>query len=412
MRYPAMIGNVSVFVDESSMSFGRRVDSQEYPYRDTPWTDDLGRKQRVYTLNAFILGDDIEQQREALIAELEQRGTKIIVHPRFGSVSVQIGSVTWRASSRTTREDFSIECVEPNEQSQTQTTTNTLATVSQTVDDNLASHSQHFSERFSIANAPQFVSDDAKAFINNGLDSLRNINGTLQGVIAPVSDIAFAIDEIASELDQIIKAPQSLAAALVSVVLETFSLFDTVDSAISSYENLGAIWGDVEPIPNASANSNNSFSNNNTATRQQQQTNRTAVVELFNRAALTATVLAVARQAAAVNVVDVSQSPFSSYDNAVAVRDRLLMGINEQQLDADYETYESLSQLASNFYSHINSHGLTLPRLRQLAVRNEPALVLAYRLYGDATRAEDIVERNNIRNALFINERELEVASA
>jgi hypothetical protein len=65
---------------------GRRVTEHDYPYRDTIWAEDLGKLPRRFAFQAFLIGDDVYQQRDAMIAACEQPGEGTLVHPTLGPV--------------------------------------------------------------------------------------------------------------------------------------------------------------------------------------------------------------------------------------------------------------------------------------------------------------------------------------
>jgi prophage DNA circulation protein len=75
------------FVTEADQTItGRRIALHEYPYRDTVWAEDLGRLPRRFVFTAFLVGDDVYQQRNAMVQACEQVGKGTLVHPTFGSV--------------------------------------------------------------------------------------------------------------------------------------------------------------------------------------------------------------------------------------------------------------------------------------------------------------------------------------
>ena len=43
-------------VTSSDFKVGRRTQTFEYPQRDTPFTEDLGRSKRTITLTAYVIG--------------------------------------------------------------------------------------------------------------------------------------------------------------------------------------------------------------------------------------------------------------------------------------------------------------------------------------------------------------------
>ena len=74
------------FLDSGETAAGRRVAIHEYPYRDDAWAEDLGKLPRRFTVQAFIVGDDVYQQRDAMLRACEQAGAGTLVHPTLGSI--------------------------------------------------------------------------------------------------------------------------------------------------------------------------------------------------------------------------------------------------------------------------------------------------------------------------------------
>ena len=85
----ASFRGVPFFVDKPTAKGGRRVANHQYAKRDKPYAEDMGRKQRRYTLDAYTLGDGAMDDRDALIEAMETAGAGTLVHPTFGSVQVQ-----------------------------------------------------------------------------------------------------------------------------------------------------------------------------------------------------------------------------------------------------------------------------------------------------------------------------------
>lgn len=77
-------------VEEDAGAVGRRGRTHEYPFRDTPYDEDLGRRARRYAFKAFVIGDDADAQRDALIAAIEAKGPGQLVHPSLGRIQVAV----------------------------------------------------------------------------------------------------------------------------------------------------------------------------------------------------------------------------------------------------------------------------------------------------------------------------------
>lgn len=63
----------------------------EYPNRDQPWVEDLGRSPRVINVSGFIVGEDIVLRRDRMIAAAEAPGdVRELNHPTYGLLRVNL----------------------------------------------------------------------------------------------------------------------------------------------------------------------------------------------------------------------------------------------------------------------------------------------------------------------------------
>lgn len=98
---PASFRGVPFGVLGSEAKFGRRLSVHEYPYRDKPWVEDLGRKTRPFSLTGFLVADslvygggEVLAQRDAMAAAAEQSGSGILIHPTYGELTVSLETVS------------------------------------------------------------------------------------------------------------------------------------------------------------------------------------------------------------------------------------------------------------------------------------------------------------------------------
>lgn len=82
--------------------FGRRTAIHDYPYRDTVWAEDLGRSARGLRVTGFLVeesgiygGGDVIAQRDRLIGVAEAPGDAELVHPTFGRLTVALLSMSY-----------------------------------------------------------------------------------------------------------------------------------------------------------------------------------------------------------------------------------------------------------------------------------------------------------------------------
>ncbi len=77
--------------------YGRKIALHEYPYRDMPWAEDLGRATRHKTITGFIVENDLVTGTtdvlvvvQAMIAAAEMPGPATLIHPTLGELSIAL----------------------------------------------------------------------------------------------------------------------------------------------------------------------------------------------------------------------------------------------------------------------------------------------------------------------------------
>lgn len=80
---PASFRGIQFFVETSNYGSGRRGVTHEFPGRDVPYREDLGRKVRTYKTDAYLVGTTYTTTRDQLISALEQYGSGKLIHPYY-----------------------------------------------------------------------------------------------------------------------------------------------------------------------------------------------------------------------------------------------------------------------------------------------------------------------------------------
>lgn len=98
---PASFKGVGFKVDVGAKLIGRRLVGHEFPKKNIPFGEDMGRKQRHITVTAYIISGptvpDYRIDRDALVEAIETEGEGILVLPTMGDQGLflaGIGSVT------------------------------------------------------------------------------------------------------------------------------------------------------------------------------------------------------------------------------------------------------------------------------------------------------------------------------
>jgi prophage DNA circulation protein len=103
---PASWRGVPFQVNGDDAEFGRHVVMHEYPQRNKPYAEDLGRKFRKFKLDAWVCADRTNgfnpwPERDALIEAIEAGDVGTLVHPFWGSLQGHIVSVAVKQTSTT-----------------------------------------------------------------------------------------------------------------------------------------------------------------------------------------------------------------------------------------------------------------------------------------------------------------------
>lgn len=368
-------------IDAHDQGGGRRLALHEYPLRDEPYAEDLGRKAREFSVDCYVVGADYMADRDAMLAALDEYGPGVLVHPYLGTQTVAVQSYRLR---ETTREGgmamFSITFVEAGRAAEPDSVTDTAGDVGTAADAAVASAQTDFADTFSFSGKPQFVSDAATTMLEGGIKELRSLSGRISAATQPISDFSASLDRLGSELSTLIRTPATLASRVAGVVVALGGVASDVTGAINAYRTLWP-FGNDEPAVTGT-----------TASLIQQAGNQAAIAGLMQRAAT-----AEAARAAA-------SAPFASADEATALRELFTTQFDAllDAADAD-DVFTALTALHAAVVRDLNTRAAKLPRTRKVTPSaTQPVLVLAQRLYGDANRADDIVARNKIRHPGFV----------
>jgi len=84
---PASFRGAKFHVEVGGKQSGRRIALHEYPKRDQPFAEDMGKRTIMFEITGYCvewdrqLGRDYTQPRDALIAALDKEGPGTLIHP-------------------------------------------------------------------------------------------------------------------------------------------------------------------------------------------------------------------------------------------------------------------------------------------------------------------------------------------
>lgn len=359
---------------------GRRMVLHEFPKRDEVATEDMGRAPRKFTLSAYVLGDDYMAARNALIVAIETRGPGLLVHPYFGELTVVInGEASWEETTRdggmaTFQLPFAI-AEEVRFPSATDDTREALVSRSAAGQEAAA---VEFEETFAVEDAPVYVIEGARDVADAAVEAMRRAAASISTTPAALTDFVDVVNDVSVATAALIGAPADLAGSVRTLVARLRVAAARPRAAIRALRTVFGFGDGLPAVPG------------NTAPRAQQVSNQNALTRLVRVMAVLEAVRACA------------DAEFESLDDALAVRDVLADALDALSDTAeDDRGYQALVAARAALLRDIDTRAAQLPRLRQVQLGDPmPALVMAWDIYGDATRADEIVTRNQLRDPL------------
>ncbi|HGO4162413.1 TPA: DNA circularization protein [Serratia marcescens] len=419
---PASFRGVPFNVEEDEGTFGRRVQTHEYPGRDKPYTEDLGRATRRFNVSAYLIGDDYFELRDRLIQAVETPGPGTLVHPFYGEMVVCIdGEVRVSHSNSAGRMcQVSFNVVESGELSFPTSgvaTGQTLISSCSALDDSIG-----------------------EAFSAFGMDGLPDF---LQGgVIESATQMFDYVTKTFDMIDEGISAAARLLQGDLSVLLSPPSSgMDFVNSLQRMWRSGKRLSGDAADLVTMITTLSGvtlgtdlaprGVWKTDSATTQEEVRQRNYVASAIrttaiSEAAYTVTTLAQPRtpenttsadqltvaHPALGNVTDVPTQPsIAGYDELTFVRESLNVAIEKElQRTTDDQLFQHLITIRTNVNRDISSRLSQVEKtVQRTPIAVIPALVLAASWYDNAARETDITQRNVISHPGFVPAKPLRV---
>lgn len=424
----ASFRGANFFVERADSVVGRRTVTHEFPGREDPYVEDLGRRARRYSLEAYVIGPDYMTARDALRAAFERRGPGRLVHPYWGQLDVavegEIHLVESTAEGGMAR--FSVTLVEVGDaQVAPAVTPDTAARVRAAADAVETELATDFEKSWSVAGAVERVLQAAANLVQAAASSCRVAVGRVQSVVANLEEVVAAVDALEDVVNDRLALPGQVLGAVIDAYGSLCRNISDIGTAVAqalgleggnagttsattvlarqpassgplSYATriallesaLGQLTAFVGELPEVVGT---------TPTRRQQADNQGA----FTRMVRTTAAIAVARAAVDPNLV------YEDDRQALSLRDALVGAIGVVLLDASTSDalHAALLDLQASLHTHLTITAARVPQVVEYTPPGTvPALVLAYRLYGDGKRESEIVARNRaIRHPGFVS---------
>ncbi|MBP0942088.1 DNA circularization N-terminal domain-containing protein [Pseudomonas alliivorans] len=461
---PASFRGVGFFISSTVVPIGRKGQLHEFPQRDEPYFESLGKQSQVHTVTAFIVGPDCFEQRDKLLQALETPGAGELVHPWLGRMQVQVGDCDMTHSLAEGGIVHLNLKFYPDQPLKFPTSTlNTGRQLVQASEGLLDSALRRYRAVMATVDAVRI--------------NIQALRSTLSGVFATIqrqfASFMTVYSDATALVHSLVNAPYTLS-TMFSTFFASFQGDSRRSSRESSGNNVGAggaasgggstgsgsgssggsnaggssggVSGSTGSVASGSRNASGVESVPyrsiiSDATQQAQavssinQINQgggldtgvtaQATADLVQDALLVKVARVVASMPVAVStkpilvvpsldqqrVQPLQRADVPVADDVIELRDTLSAAIWDAALKADPEHYLALNTLRHALISHLNAVAASGVRLQDMKVSEPlPALVLAYRRFGDASRSHEVVQRNRIPHPGFVSPGTLKIA--
>ena len=391
-------------VEASSAEVGRRAVFYDLPTDESGGSAsrDMGMLPRRYSITAVLCGDAYDAARDDLIEALEKSGPGDLVHPYYGKMKAVIDGpariTETTAEGGLCRIEFTFR--RHRDQGTPALGMDTLSALSQCADIAMDALNGDLVGSFGVDGVQEFVRAANLDVLDNLTDGIKDINRDIDAILSIPGNIASSIDEFSRALTELINTPQKLIntiqAFLASIMNSISRVTDAIGALLPISKKAAELGSDIASVTPAL-----------TPMRLKQRSNQTALI----RAVRGSAIASVAKISATLT--------YTSTQQAVTLRDTIAEQINEllesEELDSD-EVYadsadaenlvtgggpqidlvhDTMRALRAALIRHLSQVAGALPAVTVFTpAETVPAIVLAYQLYGDASRDGDIADRN------------------
>lgn len=394
------------WVEREGADGGRRLAIHEFPLSEQPYVEDMGRQASRYEVTAYVAGGLAAAQGKSLWAACNSPGPATLVLPLHGTIAARCMEISMDRSKdkhgyiafriRFVAEGFALSGLggAPHYKSRVRNKSKGMPPIMRAA----------FKRRYRGVALPDFVLKSAINTTQSYLAQWAVIADTsgLRGTKASklVSKIGDMIDTIPALLDSgqtghtyeltSFRATgedvdtDDFATSIIELN-EQFQEAASPDLAIASFRTM-LDWceGDeLSAIPNT------------TKWRRREQENQDTLLALFRRSALAQLAIAA------------TEASYPSRRDAVAMRVEVQTRFNSEiaRLDSgdQVEVLNALRELQGLTCDYLSKLTATLAPVLQVETKAlMPSIYWAYRLYEDATRADELSDRNRIKHPSFM----------
>jgi prophage DNA circulation protein len=380
-KYPrAQFRNIEFYLQNTSINGGRKTITHEFPDTDNRYVEDLGKLEKIFTVDAILDINGGNSDRESFIKALDNEGIGVLIHPLYGRQEVvvknynisdninELGIVRFNiVFERAARNRFP---------EQAKSNLGFVDRLKKSTNDAL---DKNFSDSWaSVKNNIEAFKNIRKATENTA----REIKRASQLIVGSANEVAAFV----SSINEVIDTAGALVQSPSDLVGKLRTSFDNLEVSYSSSRDLFNVTKGMFDFDTASINKASGTSTTTNAIN----TNQDLLNEFANISALTAA------YNAAVNI------NYGNLDDLNTIRDELEAGFNTVETTIDRSIFQELIEVRVEANKVFDTLSINLARIVDYTTRATSLNTLVYSLYGSLDLKSEILELNNIRDTSLV----------
>ena len=358
------LNGITCYLQSTTCNGGRKVVSNEYPYRDLRYIQDLGGLERKFTIN--VITDDTEgfENKKKFLKMLDDGGQLEMSHPDYGDLKVFCLSYTaennYINEVGLTRISLNLEVASLNIFPLTAKKKGFLARLKSAI---LGKNEEKFNKAWKAVKKVKGTFDNTVKTMNSVSKKMKQVAKKIQGAGDGFGKFTSGLNDLALSAKQLVQSPTLLVANLKAN-------FNNLATAYSTAKDVFNIAKDLAKL---------NFDDINMDGNSQQITNY---------------IVSSAMATCYEQVVLIDYQTTDEIDIAIK---ELETAFKNMPSTIDKDIYDLLNQARIEAMNTLNALAISLPSLNKININNPISLTnLCYSLYGNLDLLETISKLNKI----------------
>lgn len=378
---PASFRGVPFFVDGSQFTSGRRVVLHEYPDRDDPYSEDLGRIGKTWKVDGHILGENYDTLKKKLIKACEEEGPGELIHPYYGTLKVNCGAIS---IDEDTKEGgiakVSFQFYESGDNRYPKKINGKIGQLLNKAQAATSAAKKAFDTVMTISKLPGHAVDSMRAAVAAATEAFNDATSGVATIADNMADLAYSLRNLKAETNDLLQSPAKLSQRLLDSLALLESACSTSKGRYDALQTLFDFGNDDTPIPTT------------TPTREREAENKQVFDDFIQQAALIEA------------TIQTGEIEFQSVEEASEVRE-FLRDLIELQIETttDDDLFQALKDLLAELVSLLPDVDTDIPSIQNITLeQTTPAIIVAYDLFESPFVEEDFISRNKIAHPGFV----------